>query len=66
MPAADVEAVPGDAVVGGLFGVVEAAEEERGIGDVCEGFGPVIQLRRRYSSGPGRRPSRAATARPRA
>jgi len=27
------------------FGVVEAAEEEGGIGDVCEGFGPVVQLR---------------------
>jgi len=26
-------------------GVVEAAEEERGVGDVLEGFGPVVQLR---------------------
>ncbi|MGH3179222.1 MAG: hypothetical protein ACRDPF_35760 [Streptosporangiaceae bacterium] len=45
VPAADVEAVPGDAVISGLFGVVEAAEEQGGVGDVLEGFGPVVQLR---------------------
>ena len=29
----------------GLAGVVEAAEEEGGVGDVFQGFGPVIELR---------------------
>jgi hypothetical protein len=45
VPAADVEAVPGDSVVFGVCRVVEAAEEEGGVGDVLEGFGPVVQLR---------------------
>ena len=30
---------------GGLIGVVEAAEEQWGVGDVFQGFGPVVQLR---------------------
>ena len=29
----------------GLAGVVEAAEEEGGVGDVLQGFGPVVELR---------------------
>jgi len=29
----------------GLAGVVEAAEEQGGVGDVFQGFGPVVQLR---------------------
>ncbi|HEV2933425.1 MAG TPA: hypothetical protein VGY96_09860 [Streptosporangiaceae bacterium] len=28
----------------GVGGVVEAAEEQRGVGDVLEGFGPVIEV----------------------
>ena len=49
VPAADVEAVPGDAVVGsstgsGGVGVVEAAEEQRGVGNVLQGLGPVVEV----------------------
>ena len=27
-----------------LVGIVETAEEQRGVGDVFQGFGPVVQL----------------------
>ena len=47
VPAADVKAVPRDAVVGlpsSRSGIVETAEEQRGVGDVFEGFGPVVEV----------------------
>jgi hypothetical protein len=54
VPAADVEAVPGNAVMAvvgagfrvrvGLPGVVEAAEEQGRVGDVLQRLGPVVQV----------------------
>ena len=46
VPAADVEAVPGDAILdlGGLVGVIEAAEEERSVRDVFQRLGPVVEV----------------------
>jgi hypothetical protein len=46
VPAADVEAVPRDGILrlGGLDGVVETAEEQRGVRDVLQGLGPVVEV----------------------